>query len=96
MWWASLIPNQGAAHLPQPVPVGNKGWMYGAVYRRIEQNTGLAATVTMQQDLSDEELALLYRTCLFTIYPSLYEGWRLPITESFCYGKPIITTTSTS
>jgi len=50
----------------------------------------------MQQDLSDEELALLYRTCLFTIYPSLYEGWRLPITESFCYGKPIITTTSTS
>ena len=36
---------------------------------------------------SDPDLAALYRRCLFTVYPSLYEGWGLPVTESLCYGK---------
>jgi hypothetical protein len=41
--------------------------------------------------IKDVELQALYRDCLFTIYPSLYEGWGLPVTESLCYGKvPLI------
>lgn len=36
---------------------------------------------------TDSELAWLYRHCAYTIFPSLVEGWGLPITESLSYGK---------
>jgi glycosyltransferase involved in cell wall biosynthesis len=38
-------------------------------------------------DIADEELAWYYRHCEFTLYPSLYEGWGLPICESLALGK---------
>ncbi len=46
----------------------------------------------MLSGISDQELSQLYDAhCLFTLYPSLYEGWGLPVTESLCYGKvPLI------
>jgi glycosyltransferase involved in cell wall biosynthesis len=37
----------------------------------------------------DEQLAGLYRQCLFTVFPSFYEGWGLPVTESFSFGKTV-------
>src|SRR5262249_49906260 len=39
---------------------------------------------------SDTDLARLYRGCLFTVFPSLYEGWGLPVTESLAFGKPCL------
>lgn len=36
---------------------------------------------------SDEELGTLYKNCLFTVLPTLYEGWSLTLPESFNYGK---------
>jgi glycosyltransferase involved in cell wall biosynthesis len=94
--WMDLIRQHGARKIPKLVCVGNRGWLNGEVYRRLEQNELLAQRVVMLSGLADEELALLYRNCLFTIYPSLYEGWGLPITESLCYGKPVIASNTTS
>lgn len=89
--WAELIRRHGADAVPQFVCVGNRGWLNDQIYARIAEDEVLAAKVSMLSRLSDEELALLYRTCLFTIYPSLYEGWGLPVTESLSYGKvPLI------
>lgn len=36
---------------------------------------------------SDAEVAELYRTCLFTVFPSTSEGFGLPVAESIAYGK---------
>ncbi|MCA3777349.1 MAG: glycosyltransferase [Burkholderia sp.] len=36
---------------------------------------------------TDEQLAALYRNCLFTLLPSLYEGWSLTLPESLDQGK---------
>jgi glycosyltransferase involved in cell wall biosynthesis len=47
-------------------------------------------------DPTDSELAALYRGCRFTLFPSLYEGWGLPVTESLAFGKPPIISNSTS
>ena len=41
--------------------------------------------------VSDEKLAKLYASCKFTVFPSLEEGFGLPIVESLFYGKPCIT-----
>jgi glycosyltransferase involved in cell wall biosynthesis len=40
--------------------------------------------------VSDERLHEEYRSCRFTAYPSLFEGFGLPIMESLWHGKPCI------
>ncbi len=46
--------------------------------------------------VSDAELNWLYDHCKFTLYPSLYEGWGLPIVESFNHGKACIASNTSS
>jgi glycosyltransferase involved in cell wall biosynthesis len=40
---------------------------------------------------SDEELARLYRGARCVVYPSLYEGFGLPIVEAMACGVPVVT-----
>jgi glycosyltransferase involved in cell wall biosynthesis len=40
--------------------------------------------------VNDETLHEVYRSCRFTVYPSLFEGFGLPIAESLWHGKPCI------
>jgi glycosyltransferase involved in cell wall biosynthesis len=39
---------------------------------------------------SDADLAAAYATCAFTVYPSLIEGFGLPVLESLARGKPCV------
>lgn len=41
--------------------------------------------------VSDQTLLWLYRNCLMTVYPSFYEGWGLPISESLVHGRFCLT-----
>lgn len=45
---------------------------------------------------NDFELHHLYENCLFTVYPSFYEGWGLPISESLSFGKLCVTSNVSS
>lgn len=47
-------------------------------------------------DITDQDLAWLYANCLFSVYPSYYEGWGLPIAESLAHGKLCIASSSSS
>jgi glycosyltransferase involved in cell wall biosynthesis len=40
--------------------------------------------------VNDEKLEEAYRRCRFTVYPSLKEGFGLPIMESLLHGKPCL------
>jgi glycosyltransferase involved in cell wall biosynthesis len=40
--------------------------------------------------VNDETLHEVYRSCRFTVYPSLFEGFGLPIAESLWHGKPVV------
>jgi glycosyltransferase involved in cell wall biosynthesis len=89
--WLDLIQNLGADSTPKLVCVGNPGWLNDAVHSKLRSNDALRQHVVMLSHISDDDLRSLYENCLFTIYPSLYEGWGLPVTESLCYGKiPLI------
>lgn len=48
------------------------------------------------RDIEDAELAWYYRNCLFTVYPSFYEGWGLPVSESLALGRYCIASNSSS
>lgn len=94
--WLRLIDLIGEVDVPRLVCVGRNGWRNAAVYERLAADPVLQRRVTILSDLSDATLSTLYRRSLFTIYPSLYEGWGLPVTEALCRGKVVITTTSSS
>ncbi|MDQ1543819.1 MAG: hypothetical protein QOK08_1457 [Actinomycetota bacterium] len=40
---------------------------------------------------SDQELSVLYHSALVTLFPSLHEGYGLPVAESLAAGTPVIT-----
>ncbi len=89
--WSELLRRHGARRVPKLVCVGRDGWLNDQVFDRLDSDATLTAQVLIIQSASDAELALLYRACEFTVYPSLYEGWGLPVTESLCHGRvPVI------
>lgn len=52
---------------------------------------GIAHAVTVEGYVSDEHLADAYAAAIATVYPSVYEGFGLPILESMSAGAPVIT-----
>jgi glycosyltransferase involved in cell wall biosynthesis len=93
--WLALLEKHGAEAIPKLVCVGTRGWLNAGVYAKLETNKLLKSRVVMLSKLSDDELASLYAHCRFTLYPSLYEGWGLPVTESLCHGKvPLLSNSS--
>jgi alpha-1,3-rhamnosyl/mannosyltransferase len=73
------------------VLVGPKGWEA----EEIEARAG-AAGVRTTGFVSDEDLALLYSACAAFAYPSLYEGFGLPVLEAMAAGAPTLTSTTSS
>jgi hypothetical protein len=89
--WAQLLETHGADAVPMLVCVGRVGWKNASFFERLDRNPELRRHVTVIERVTDSELALLYRSCRFTLYPSHYEGWGLPVTESLSYGRvPVV------
>ncbi|MBP2276209.1 MULTISPECIES: glycosyltransferase family 4 protein [Sphingomonas] len=92
--WSTLLREFGP-HMPKLICVGGKGWMNDDVFGLVSANEELARHVTFLHGLSDVELGACYDACLFTLFPSHYEGWGLPVTESLCHGKiPLLSDSS--
>ena len=66
------------------------------VTRWLASNPNVSPYVTHMTDADDQELSWLYSNCLFTLYPSVAEGWNLPIAESFSFGKVCVYSTTSS
>jgi len=71
---------------PLLVFAGKRGWKIGE-FDQLLQTSPAAHTVRFVDSPSDAELVGLYRHCLFVAYPSLYEGWGLPVGEAAWFGK---------
>lgn len=92
--WDRLAAKHGTDAVPDLVLVGMVGWGVGDLTFRMRTNPRVRSRVRILDHLADAELAWLYRNCLFTTFPSLYEGWGLPVVESLSLGKPCITSTA--
>lgn len=84
--YASLLAD-GFADLPALVFVGAVGEGGAEVVGEVAADEAMSDRVLFLSDVSDRELLALYDACVFTLYPSLYEGWGLPVSESLARGK---------
>jgi glycosyltransferase involved in cell wall biosynthesis len=76
--------------------VGKVGWLVDGLLADLEASGYLNGKVILLPSLSDAELQQAYRSCLFTVFPSLCEGWGLPIVESLAHGKFCVASNHTS
>jgi len=72
---------------PQMIFVGMSGWGVGELHTDLALDPRTQGLIHALNHVSDAELAHLYQHASFTVYPSLYEGWGLPVAESLAYGK---------
>ena len=74
------------------VIAGRTGWRCDGIVRAAQESpdTILAGCVTMS------ELAELYRHAEVFAYPSLYEGFGLPVIEAMGFGTPVLTSNTSS
>ncbi|NGM86015.1 glycosyltransferase family 4 protein [Parapusillimonas sp. SGNA-6] len=82
----------------QPMPLvlaGGKGWLMEDFHRELE-DFGIAEHVIMTGYVSDEELIWLYRNCYANLYPSLFEGFGLPVLEGMQFGAPTLASRTSS
>jgi glycosyltransferase involved in cell wall biosynthesis len=94
--WQELVRRHGAANVPKLVLIGQRGWKSEPFWRFMEETGGAGGTIVTKANISDTELAGAYRNCLFTVFPSLCEGWGLPVSESLAYGKLCVASDATS
>lgn len=87
---------QDRQDFPTLILAGNVGFGNNQILHQVAYDPVLKGKVKIINFLSDTNLTHLYENCLFTVYPSLYEGWGLPIGESLMYGKNIICSNTSS
>lgn len=82
--------------LPKIVIVGRKGWHTEDFRYMVNKDPIAREGIMILSDTDDAQLTWLYKNCRFTIFPSFYEGWGMPVAESLAYGKMCLTSNTSS
>ena len=69
---------------------------YGETANEIQSLAKKDPRIELHFNISNEELNDLYTKCQFCVYPSVFEGFGIPILEAFSYGKAIATSNISS
>jgi glycosyltransferase involved in cell wall biosynthesis len=77
------------------VIVGAQGWNNGETYDVLKA-LKLEDKVKFLGFVADPVLAKLYKEAAVFVYPSLYEGFGLPVLEALSYGTPVVTSNVSS
>lgn len=81
---------------PVCVLVGAKGWGVEDALADMTLDPRVKDDFLILNRVSDGELQWLYENCLFTVFPSLYEGWGLPVAESLRNEKFVLASNRSS
>ncbi len=76
--------------LPKLLFVGMQGWGVGDLMKDIELDQLTRDHIIRLNHVTDAELRTLYETAQFCVFPSLYEGWGLPVGEALSLGKAVL------
>jgi glycosyltransferase involved in cell wall biosynthesis len=87
------------AGMAEPRPLlaiaGRRGWLSAAIERRAAE-LGVAERVRFLGYLPEADLPALLSGALAFLFPSLYEGFGMPVLEAMACGAPVLTSSSSS
>ncbi len=72
--------------------MGGPGWDTSGYDARVAALMAAGRPLRTLSSVTDVELGELYRSARFTVFPSLHEGFGLPVAESLASGTPVVTT----
>lgn len=90
--------NETAAASGEPLPLvlaGARGWNCEAIYQAVESSPN-RTKILMPGYITDEEKEMLFQKTKAFLYPSLYEGFGIPVLEAFSRGVPVVTANNSS
>ncbi len=96
----SLRGLNGAPRSPSPLEtkliiVGSRGWMADSIYN-LPRKLGIEDEVKFLGRVDDKDLPALYSGAIALTFPSLFEGFGLPILEAQACGCPVLTSNVSS
>lgn len=77
------------------VLAGKKGWLFEDIFNKVQQ-LGLEADVIFTDYVAEEDKAIIYSEAKAFVFPSLYEGFGMPVVEAMAAGVPVITSNVSS
>jgi glycosyltransferase involved in cell wall biosynthesis len=77
------------------VLAGGRGWLYDDLFAEVKA-LGLTDAVIFPGYVMNEELPLWYNAATAMAYPSVYEGFGLPVLEAQACGTPVLTSNLSS
>lgn len=93
--WLILRETMGD-NCPHLVIVGGVSWNGTETARVMRGDPKVNSHIHILENIDDGTLDWLYDHALMTAYPSLYEGWGLPVGESLAHGKICLSSDSSS
>jgi len=80
---------------PPLVLAGGSGWLMDSFPNSVDSST-FRRNVIMPGYVSEAELSWLLRNCFALVYPSLFEGFGMPVAEALSVGTPVICSNTSS
>jgi len=77
------------------VLVGKKDWMFGNIQARVK-SLGLETSVVFTGYVPSADLPAFYNAAEVFVYPSIFEGFGLPVMEAMACGLPVLTSFGSS
>lgn len=71
--------------------IGGSEWRFDEFRAYAERLRNAGFSITIRKRVTDAELWAAYRIARFSVFPSLLEGYGLPVAESLASGTPVIT-----
>lgn len=88
--------SQQGKPVPTLVFVGMQGWGVDDLMNDLKRDPRVRSKIVLLHHVKDDDLAALYRHASFTVFPSLYEGWGLPVAESMAHGRFCLSSNTSS
>lgn len=78
------------------VLAGPKGWMFDDIFKSIDKANKYKDRIILTGFVDEKDINTIYNSAYTFIFPSLAEGFGLPVLEAIACGVPVISSNSTS
>lgn len=90
---------QAYVELDPEMPIvftGSKAWLWEEEVGWVADKPLLKDRVKFFNHIPYRDMPFLYGGASFMVFPSIYEGWGLPVVEALSFGTPVITSNTSS